>query len=462
MMNLKNLKKIHIIGIGGAGTSAVARFLLSQGVQVTGSDLIESEITRKLQQAGITVHIGENSKDNVEKGTNAVIFSSAVRETNPERQQAGKFKIPSYDYHEFLGMMTEKGDNVVICGSHGKTTTTALTGLILQYSQPKPTTLVGSPVRDFNYSNILLGSDQRFVIEGDEYNKGILYLNPSSVVLTNVDHDHFDTYPNLSDYLKVFEDFVHKLPEDGHFIYNIDDKNIVEHIEKPHCHIATFGIKNSSADLFLKNHKIAHGRQIFKCVYKGTELKDFNIRLPGAYNLYNAMAAALLALELGVSQDAIKDTLATFSGAARRFEPIGFLKGATVISDYAHHPTALAEVIKATKEFYPEKRIIVYFQPHQKNRTKATLNEFADVLSKAEVSKFFLHEIYDVAGRSEDDKVSSQDIIKKIKNSKAEVVYVPDFESGKKLLKKEAGAEDLILIAGAGDVDSELRTIVVN
>lgn len=461
-MNLKIAKKVHIIGIGGAGNSAVARFLMSQGCVVSGSDISENESTKALQKLGAVISIGDHNKDNVTKGTNMLIYSSAVPETNPERQQAGKMKIPNYDYHEFLGKLTDGATTIVVGGTHGKTTTTAMLGLILGNSPLKCTTLVGSPIRDFDNSNLQLKDSKCFVIEGDEYNKGILHLNPQAVILTNVEHDHFDTYPEQADYFRVFEDFTQKIPDDGFFIYNADDRNTMEYIEKPHCQKASFGMKNTQADLFVKNYKLAHGRQIFKPVYKGVELKDFNIRMPGIYNLYNALGAMLLSFEMGVDPDLVKDALSSFIGATRRFEPIGLLKGAQVISDYAHHPTALEQIIKAAAEFYPDKRIIVYFQPHQKNRTRHLLNEFADVIGRCPAAKFFLNEIYDVSGRSEDIKVSSKDIIKKIKKSNAEVIYVADLEEGKSQLKKEATPHDVILVIGAGDIDSAIREIVVN
>lgn len=459
-MNIKQFKKVHIIGIGGAGTSAIARLLLSQGVAVTGSDLNESQTTSSLIKLGAVVTIGAHKSENVTKGTSAVVFSSAVQETNPERQQAGSMKIPSYDYHEFLGIITDDSESIVVCGTHGKTTTTAMIGAILQNSKLKPTVLVGSQIRDFKNSNVSLGNPKSFVLEGDEYNKGLLYLNPHAVVLTNVEHDHFDTYPNVGDYFRIFEDFIQKLDDEGYFIYNADDRNTVERIERPHCHTASFGMKNSQADLFLKNHKIAHGRQIFKVVYKGNELKDFNIKLPGKYNLYNAMAAMLLALELGVNQDIIKDTMASFVGASRRFELIGNLKGAPVISDYAHHPTALREVVQAVHEFYPDKEIIVYFQPHQKNRTKNLLNEFAEVISALQVKKVILNEIYDVTGRTDENKITSQDIIKKAKSPIAKLEYAPDLETGFAMVKKSVNAESVLLVVGAGDIDAAARNIV--
>jgi UDP-N-acetylmuramate--alanine ligase len=453
-MNFSSIKKAHFVGIGGIGMSALARVFLDRGIAVTGSDMKANDNTRLLEKAGAQIEIGSQKGTFVTKNTDVVIYSSAVPVSNAERQAADTLGIPEYDYHEALGIYTQDAYNAVVTGSHGKTTTTAMLGSILAKTKLNPTVIVGSNIPGFE-GNVRLGSEENNVIEGDEYNKGVLYLHPTTVVLTNIEWDHPDIYPTESEYIDVFQDFVNKLPSEGHYIYNADDHNSVEHIMKPECPAASFGIENQNADLVAKNIKIAHGRQIFRLVYKGQELKDFNITIPGTYNIYNALAASLAALEMGVPQDTIKDALATFKGAWRRFEKIGEFAKATVISDYGHHPTEIEAVIKAAQEFYENSQIIVYFQPHHKSRTRSLLLDFVHALDQSQYKHLILHEIYDVPGRTEDDAISSKDIIKKMKNKNVD--FVDDFDSGLEIAKKKLGKDDVLLVVGAGDIDEEVR-----
>ncbi len=456
-MNIHSITTVHFIGIGGVGMSGLARIALHRGMTVTGSDFVESDFTRALEKEGVAIAFGEQKKSSVPQSCDMVVYSSAVPATNIERQDADKRKIPSFDYHEALGLFTADAQNIVVTGTHGKTTTTAMLASILSKTSLNPTALVGSYVPAFE-SNVHLGSNESYVLEGDEYKKGILYLTPTTIVLNNMEWDHPDVYPSESDYLDVFQDFVNKLPADGLFVYNFDDHNIVEHIIKPECPAVSFALDNPQADLFAKNIKIAHGRQIFRLVYKSNELKDFNLVIPGKHNIYNALAATLAALEMGVSQDTIKDALAMFKGAWRRFEHIGTLHGAPVISDYAHHPTEVEATINAAHEFYPDKEILVYFQPHQKARTRLLLHDFAHALDRAQVKEVLLHEIYDVPGRSEDETVSSRDIAKFVKKQK--LTYVENFDDAPALLKKKIGKNTLLLVMGAGDIDGYIRSMV--
>jgi len=358
-MDIKKVKKIYFIGIGGIGMSGLAMILLHRGKSVFGSDITNNENVIKLVEKGANISIGEQLEEEITKDSDLVIYSSAIPEDSPQRKKAKSLGIEQLDYHNALGLLTNEGDNIVVTGSHGKTTTTAMLGLILSKTNFNPTVLVGSNVDSFE-GNVYIGNDKNFVVEGDEYNKGILHLNPSAIVLTNIDWDHPDIYDDENHYIDTFQKFINKLPSNGQFVYNIDDHNTIVHIEKPECVCVCYGIENQQADLVAKTIKNAHGRQIFKLVYKGKELKDFNIKLPGKYNIYNALAATLTALEMGVSQNVIKDVLATFKGANRRFEIIGEKKGAIVISDYAHHPSELKALLSSMKEFYPDKKIIAY------------------------------------------------------------------------------------------------------
>jgi len=478
-MDLNKIKKIHIIGIGGIGISAVAKLLLSQDKIVTGSDLHDSDIIETLKNFGAKIKIGLHKAENVTKDVNLVIYSDAVPEDNPERVQSKKYKVEGLSYFQFLGEFSKDKETIAISGCHGKTTTTALAGLILENANFDPTVIVGSKVSNWD-GNLRLGASNYFVIEGDEYKAHMLELNPKIIILNNLEFDHPDYYKDLNQYIETFQEFVNKLPPDGYLIYNRDDKNIKERLEMPNCHVSAFALEDQSADLLAKNIKIEHGRQIFKPVYKGQELRDFNLQVPGKFNILNALGASLMALELGVSPDVVKSTLAQYTGAWRRFEMVGKISdltpdknGALVISDYAHHPTEVAKTISAAKEFYPDKRLLVVFQPHQIQRTKALFDEFVKTFAQSPADVVILSEIYDVAGREEKDvtkRISSNDLLDKIVLTESKKLvagtkpslyyFASDLTETKAKILSEVQSNDVVLILGAGDVDRIARELV--
>jgi UDP-N-acetylmuramate--alanine ligase len=478
-MDYNKLKKIHIIGIGGIGISAVAKLLLSQDKIVTGSDLNDSDIISTLKNFGAKIKIGLHKAENVTKDINLVIYTDAVPEDNPERVQSKKYKVESLSYFQFLGQFSNNKYTIAISGCHGKTTTTAITGLLLEKGNFDPTVIVGSKVKDWD-GNLRIGDSEYFVVEGDEYRAHMMELNPKAIILNNLEFDHPDFYRDLTHYIDTFQDFVNKLPADGYFIYNRDDKNIKERLEIPNCHVLTFGLEDPSADLIVKNIKIEHGRQIFRPIYKGQELRDFNLQIPGKFNILNALGASLMALELGVNPDVVKSTLAQYTGAWRRFEIIGKISdltpdknGALVISDYAHHPTEVAKTIQAAKEFYPDKRLLVVFQPHQIQRTKALFDDFVKTFAQSPADVVILSEIYDVAGREEKDvtkRVSSNDLLDKIVITESKKLvagvkpslyyFASDLVETKAKILTEVQSNDVVLIMGAGDIDKVAREFV--
>ncbi|MDD5341108.1 MAG: UDP-N-acetylmuramate--L-alanine ligase [Patescibacteria group bacterium] len=478
-MELNKIKKVHIIGIGGIGISAVAKLLLSLGKKVSGSDLVSSDITSTLKNFGANIVIGPHKAINVPKDVDLVLFSDAVPLENPERARGSGLKAQSLSYFQFLGEFSKDKYTIAISGCHGKTTTTALVGLLLEAGGLDPTVIVGSKVKNWD-GNLRLGASKYFVVEADEYKAHMLQLNPKAIILNNIEFDHPDFYKDLNQYIDAFNHFVYKLPEDGIFIYNADDHNIVDQIEKPACEVLTFGLENPSVDLTVKSIKVDHGRQIFKPLYKNQELRDYNLQVPGRFNILNALGATLLALELGVNPDVIKDTLSRYTGAWRRFEVVGTIdnltddkNGAIVISDYAHHPTEIAKTIKATKEFYPDRRLLVAFQPHQIQRTKALFNEFIKTFAQSPADIVILSEIYDVRGREEKDvtkRVSSQDLLEKIVLAESkklvegvkvsEYYYAADLVETKAKILELVQSNDVVLVLGAGDIDKVARELI--
>ena len=265
MIDFKKIKKVHLIGVGGIGMSALAAFLIHDKKIVSGSDLFENENTIKLINLGAKIIYGPHEAKNLPKNTEMVIFSSAVTPESPERLEATKNNIPQFDYHEALGMLTAGSKNLIVTGTHGKTTTTAMLASILINTKFDPNVLVGSntTLLDGNYR---VGGENYYVLEGDEYKRGVEHLNPSVILLNNVEWDHPDVYPTESSYFRMFQDFVNTLPSDGLFVCNADDRLISDKFEMPSCRVSKFGIKNTQADLVAKNIKIAHSRQIFKLI----------------------------------------------------------------------------------------------------------------------------------------------------------------------------------------------------
>lgn len=478
-MNLNSFKKVHLIGIGGIGISAVAKLLLSNNIAVSGSDLKKSEIIEALINFGAQIVIGEHKAINVPKDADLIIYSDAVPEDNPERIEGKKLGIASLSYFGFLGEFSKGKYTIAVSGCHGKTTTTALAGLILENGNFDPTVIVGSKVKNWD-GNLRIGGSNYFVVEGDEYRAHILELNPQAVILTNIEFDHPDYYRDLSHYIETFQKFVNKLPSDGYLILNYDDVILRESLKKPDCHILTYALENQSADLYIKNIRVKKNCQIFTLIYKGRKLCNFKLQIPGKFNIANALGASLLALELGISPNIIKNVLARYKGAWRRFEILGRISGLTkdkngalVISDYAHHPTEVAKTIAAAKEFYPDKRLLVVFQPHQIQRTRELFDDFVKTFVYSFADLVILSEVFDVAGREEKDaskRISSKDLLDKIvlaKNKKLINLAIPSIyyyagnltETKTKILS-EVKKDDVVLILGAGDIDQIARQLV--
>ncbi|MBU4332134.1 UDP-N-acetylmuramate--L-alanine ligase [Patescibacteria group bacterium] len=455
---MKDYKKIHCIGIGGIHVSALAKLLLSQGAEVSGSDLVKSKITEELQGTGADIIIGhddaklrkicetcENAKDIL------VIYSDAVPEDDLERMAAKKLGIPQMSSYEFIGELSKDYYTIAVSGTNGKSTTTAMLGLILEAAGMDPTVIVGTKVKEWK-GNIRIGKSKPrtrtssvrgkyLVTEADEYKAHMLKLNPKMIVLTNIEADHLDFYKDLDDIVKHFKEYVAGLPRDGVLIYNRDDVQITRLLDYSITKNVSFGVEDVSS---------------------------LKLQVPGEFNKYNAAGAASAAKELGISNEIIKKSLENFKGTWRRFERVGECRGALVISDYAHHPTAVAGTIKATREFYPGRRLIAVFQPHQHNRTRKLFDDFVSVLAKSKADVIIVSEIYDVAGRTsdKDKKVSSKELAQETRNKKQEikddanVLYAKDLKETRSMILHYIKPEDVVLVMGAGDIDQVARKLV--
>lgn len=428
MQNFKQIKKIFFVGIGGIGVSALAKLFSAQGGpaegwKIAGSDKYSSEITDDLKRQGIRVYIGHKEK-NLDLDTDLVIYSPAVKPEVPERKQAARLGIKQLSYPEVLGLISKTKYTIAVSGTHGKSTTTAMLGLILAKAGFDPTVIVGSKVGPFNNSNLRIGKSKYFVVEACEWRAHMLELEPKIIILTNIDKDHLDYYKTFKNLKEAFKKYVRKLPKSGSLVINADDKDCLEVAKSAKCRIIAYGMNQPAI--------------------------KFTLQVPGQFNIYNALAASTCALRLGVKPEIIRKVLADFKGIWRRFEKIGERNGALIISDYAHHPTAVKETLKAAKEFYPQRRLVVVYQPHHFDRTKRLFKSFIGAFNKADL--VILNEIYDVPGREVKKEISSKDIVRELKKQKIKSIFTKDLEQTKKVLLENIQKKDLVLIMGAGDI----------
>lgn len=448
-LDLEKLNKIYLAGIGGIGLSAIAYYFLNQGKKVLGSDVTESEITRRLQIAKADINFKQKAS-NIKTDFDLFIYSSALPEDHPELLQAKEFKIPTLSYFQFLGLLSKNYKTIAITGTNGKTTTTAILGLMLEKAGLDPTVIVGSLVPQWG-SNFRLGQSDILVVEACEWRAHMLELEPDIIAITNIAEDHLDFYKDLADIKKHFQKFVNKLPKNGLLVKNADDKNST--VIKYQGKILTFG-KEDKADCQYTDLKINDGCQLFNT----NKFSKVELCVPGLYNVYNALTAMSVADTLGVNKHQMWNALREFNGTWRRFELVGKSKSNLVISDYAHHPDAISQLLRGAKDFYPDKKIIAVFQPHHHNRTKTLLDEFAKAFYLAD--QVIISEIYHVAGREDKqmDKVSSQDIIDKMIHNKK--YFAKDFKEVRNILQQINPVDSVILFIGAGDVDDLAREII--
>lgn len=453
---LQTAKKVHFVGIGGIGVSALAKLLARGGAEVSGSDLAASSITRDLEFAGQPVFIG-HAAENVPTDCELLIYSPAVPESNPERGIARARGIPEMSYPEALGELSKEFRTIAVAGTNGKSTTAAMLGLILEEAGFDPTVIVGTKVPSFKHGNLRIGkTDAWLVVEACEYREHFLHLSPEFAIITNVEAEHLDYFHDLDHIRGAFQKFVDRVPEVGRVIFNADD-TICRSLSYKNS--VSFGENNGEYRAI--NRIAGLGQQTFELWQDNNHLGDIVLQVPGRFNVMNAMAAAVTALVIGVPFGAIRAGLEKFFGVWRRFERVGAFRGADVFSDYGHHPTAIKATLEAAREFFPDRRIVLCFQPHQHQRTKSLFNNFVEALAGADV--LVLSEIFEVAGRAGNTGISSRDLVAAIKerNPLKEVLFASDLSAAEQLLKTIVQENDVLIIQGAGDIDELARKIVL-
>lgn len=466
-MDLKIAKKIYFIGIKGVGMTAIAQVLKLRGKEVCGSDTHEKFFTDEvLAKSEIKFYEGFDAANLEKEKPDLVIYSTAYTDDNVELAAARKNRVEILSYPEALGEISKEGFGIAVCGTHGKTTTTAMLGFVLQEIGADPTVIVGSAVPQLG-GNARAGKGKYIVVEADEYQNKFLHLEPQAIVLTSAEYDHPDFFKMPEEYFDAFRKFVAKIPAsasvkttadksakaaagkpaEGFLVACADDKNVKEISASASCKIIFYGL--TVGDWQAKNIVQKNGGMEFEVLEKGELRGIFKIQLIGNHNVANALAVIATAKELGFDLEKIRGALKKFSGAVRRFEIKGEAAGVLVIDDYGHHPTEIRVTLEAARQKYSDRRIWCVFHPHTFTRTKALLGDFAKSFGAA--NKTIVIDIYGSA-REVTGGVSSRDLVELIKKEGSDALYISTIPEAGEFLAKEVKSGDVVITMGAGDV----------
>jgi len=437
-------RHVHFIGIGGIGVSGIAHLVLKQGEVVSGSDIKESAITRKLMDSGARVFIGHKPQ-NLE-GADLVVYSSAIRADNPEVSAARAASIPIMRRAEFLSELMKDKLVITVTGAHGKTTTSSLASKLLMSAGFHPTIAVGGILRE-DGDNAKLGQSDYFVAEADESDGTFLCYNPTYSIITNIDREHMDFYKTYDNLLKSFSTFVGQTKKEGCVIYYEGDDALSSIIAKSKVRAISFGF-SPEADLYPENISLAQCRLGFTCIKDGRKAGEVSLALMGRHNILNALAVIALGFELGVDFDKIRSALSGFRGVERRFQIKYEDRDVLIVDDYAHHPSEISATIEAAK-VCQRSRLFVVFQPHRYTRTKLLMDRFGASFIKCD--NLIITDVY-AAGEAPIEGASAQDLAQRVRHdAKIPVEYVAK-ENLLDFLKKSVRQDDLVLFLGAGDI----------
>jgi len=456
---------IHFIGIGGSGLSAIARLLLESGYVVSGSDRALTPFADEVRKAGATVYVGHHPRNIA--GADAVVMSSAVSMDNPEVVAAKHANIPVYKRAEFLGQLMADKKGIAIAGTHGKTTTTAMTAWTLSELGRDPSFIVGGVLNDLKV-NAHAGKGNAFVIEADEYDNMFLGLKPQVAVVTSLEHDHPDIFPTLEAMYASFEKFIDLLPEDGTLIVCAEDSGamtLVPHVRKKGINIIAYYIQNemtiSSPYWVMAREVKANQRGGFDFVVSsnlgatGSTSVEVSLQVPGKHNVRNALAVIAIVELLGLSKEKAAQALGKFTGTGRRFQLRGEANGITIIDDYAHHPTEIAATLAGARARYPERRIWAVWQPHTYSRTQTLFLEFARAFKDAD--EVIVTEVY--AAREPKQAFTSAEIVSTMPHRAAR--YIETLSEVTSHLLRNLKPGDVVIVMSAGDAD-QISTELVN
>ncbi|MDL2329010.1 UDP-N-acetylmuramate--L-alanine ligase [Desulfosarcina sp. OttesenSCG-928-A07] len=444
-MYLKNYH-IHLVGIGGIGMSGIASLLMDLGYRVSGSDAKASDMTEALTRQGATVHIGHRA-DQI-NGADVVVVSSAIDGLNPEVVSARKAAVPVIPRAEMLAELMRYKYGVAVAGSHGKTTTTALVAAVLTGGGLDPTVVIGGKL-DANGANAISGKGDFMVVEADESDGSFLRLSPAISVVTNMDREHMDFYPDMTAVQQGFLDFIDRIPFYGLAVLCMDNPALRDLFPRIKKRMTTYG-QHEQADLMMRDIRVGVMKSDFTVVYGKTQLGRFHLPLSGLHNAQNALAAIAVGLELGISVGAMKTALAHVKGVERRMEAKGECGGICVVDDYGHHPTEIQATLAAARINWPDRRLVVVFQPHRYSRTRSLIHEFGSSFENADV--LMILPIYG-AGEKPLSDVSGQSVVEAVQvTGHPNVMFVETAEACVTHLLEIVSAGDIVLTLGAGNV----------
>lgn len=426
-MNIHSFRRVHCVGIGGIGVSAIARFFVHSGARVSGTDVAHSSLIDVLRAEGIEVSIGHGADLS---DVDLLVYSPAVPDDNPERVDARDRGIPHMSYPEVLGALSRTRPTFAVTGMHGKSTTTAMLGLIFVEAGLDPLVIVGSQVPQFEGKNIRLSAraDSPFIVEACEYRGHMNQLSPHCIVITNIEEEHLDYYRDIEHIRETFAQFVHHLPADGVLVRHDRDATLNPLV----CSAREIDVDSALVDVL-----------------------GIRLRVPGEHNQYNAALALAAARAWGISDDVIVRALSSYRGIWRRFEVVGSYGDVEVISDYGHHPTEIAATLQAARDTYIGKKLLLVFQPHQYDRTKKLFDGFVRVLR--EWDGVVVSDVYDVVGREEVRDVGSRELYEALQGE--HVWYGGGLEETEHIARQLAAQFDVVVVMGAGTIDRVARSM---
>ena len=447
----KRIKHVHFVGIGGAGMGGIAEVIANIGFSVSGSDIAESPMTQRLSGIGITVYKGHATK-NIQ-GANVVVVSSAIDEGNPEIMAARENNIPVVPRAEMLAEIMRFSNGIAVAGTHGKTTTTSLVTSVLAEGGLDPTFVIGGKLNS-TACNSKLGTGEYLVAEADESDASFLLLKPMISIVTNIDADHLSTYDGDFEKLKAtFVEFLHHLPFYGLAILCVDDEHVCDILPKVTRTIVSYGI-HYPADIRAMDVRYDATQSYFTVLREGKPALDITLNMPGEHNVQNALAAIAVATEIGVSNEAIINGLKKFQGVGRRFEFYGDIQTkqglVTLVDDYGHHPTEMRATMRAVRTAWPERRMVVLFQPHRFTRTRDLFEDFSMVLSEPDV--LLLMDVY-AASEEPIAGADGRSLSRSIRNrGQVDPVFIESDDDLDDMLLSQLQEGDVLLTLGAGDI----------
>ena len=456
-LNLQGLmsKHVHFIGMGGSGMSGIARIMLAHGIRVSGSDAKDSATLSGLQTLGAKVFVGHSAAQIA--GAEVLVVSSAVLESNPELVAAKDSGVLILTRAQALALLMSESKAIAVAGTHGKTTTTSMLTVALQGAGMDPSFAIGGMINRSG-TNSHLGTGNIFVAEADESDGSFLAYRPFGAIITNIELDHVDHFPDLEAVLSLFEDFVSSIQSGGFLVLGVGSpgvRELISRINRTDISLITYG---ADAHFSLSHVGLGATNAAARVTRKGKVMGELELAIPGAHNLENALAAYAAGLAVEADSIALLKGLATFSGARRRFENRGTVNGITVIDDYGHHPTELRVTLETARRFATTGRVITIFQPHRYSRTARFANDFAQSLKLAD--QVYLLEIYS-AGEAAIPGVSSLLIAQKLdKDGNDFVQYEPSMIEVANQVINSSKPGDVIVLMGAGDVNSLAPVIV--